>query len=221
MDMYDTNQQSEISETDEAIIRRVKSGDMQSYETIMRRYNQRLFRTARSILQSHEDAQDAVQEAYISAYYKLDTYVSSGKLGAWLTRIVVNEALMMKRKPDNKEREQIAGDIPGSTRDSPLEALAQHEIAVLIEQSIDALPDVFRTVFVLRAVQQLSVRETADSLDIKEATVKTRYLRARQQMQLLLDQHIAAKGMHVFEFAGSRCDAIVRNVMQRLSFGKS
>ena len=202
--------------SDEDVIKLVRQGETQSYEIIMRRYNQRLFRAARSILKNDDDAQDAMQEAYISAFFKLDSYESTGKLGAWLTRITVNEALMIKRKPGYRIFEQSCNETVIATRGNPADTLANKELAGLIEVAIDALSDSYRTVFVLRAVQQLSVRETALSLDVKEATVKTRFLRAREQMQLTLDKHIQDVGLHAFEFAGQRCDNIVKNVLKRL-----
>lgn len=206
-----------LSEPDDVIVNLVREGDILSYEVIMRRYNQRLFRTARSILNNDDDAQDAVQEAYIAAFYKLDSYESSGRLGAWLTRITVNEALMIKRKPDNRVVDQSSSEMLSNPQGSPDDAAANRQLSVLIESAIDTLPDNFRRVFMLRAVQQLSVRETADSLDIKEATVKTRYLRARQQMQTVLNKHIEDVGLHAFEFAGERCDGIVKNVIDQLA----
>lgn len=185
----------------------------------MRRYNRRLFRTARSILKNNDAAQDAVQEAYISAFYKLDTYESRGNFAAWLTRITVNKALMMKRKPDNRvadKLDNINDENLKASHANPADALANKELAALIEMAIDNLPDIFRCVFVLRAVQQLSVQETADSLQIPEATVKSRFHRARNLMQDNLNQHMEQVGLQAFEFAGQRCDQIVQTVLKRL-----
>jgi len=204
---------------DETAIELIGRGHARAYEIIMRRYNQRLFRTARSILKDDDAAQDAVQEAYISAYFKLDSYASSGSFGAWLTRITVNEALMIKRKPDNRVADK-PGNVDSETlnapRANPVDMQANKELAGLIETAIDALPDNFRSVFVLRAIQQLSVSETADCLNIQKETVKTRYHRARNLLQENLNQHIQEVGLHAFEFAGQRCDHIVHSVFKRL-----
>ena len=205
--------------SDEIAIEHIRKGHIHAYEVLLRRYNQRLFRVARSILQDSDAAQDAVQEAYITAYFKLDSYVSCGSFGAWLTRITVNEALMIKRKPDNRKadnRDNMDSVSQNTLNDNPFDTLSNLELAGLLEVAIDALPDDFRTVFVLRSVQQLSVRETAKSLDIPEATVKTRFHRARKLMQDNLNQHIEAVGLHVFEFAGERCDRIVQTVIERI-----
>lgn len=211
--------------TDAAAIERIHAGETVAYEIIMRRYNQRLFRVARSILLDDDAAQDAVQEAYVSAWFKLDRYAPTGSFGAWLTRIAVNEALMIKRKDrqqkhggeaDRQYNGKPAQEQPAPRAD-PADRVANRELARLIENAVDALPDDFRSVFVLRAIQQLNVKETAVSLGVNEATVKTRFHRARNLMQEALNNHIASAGMRVFEFAGSRCDRMVMNVFRRLA----
>ena len=205
--------------SDELAISYVRAGYTKAYEVIMRRYNQRLYRITRSILQSDDAAQDAMQNAYITAYYKLDIYTPTGRFGAWLTRIAINEALMIKRKPDNRMPGTLeASNIETlfSTGSDPASVYANKELARLIETSLAKLPEDFRIVFVLRSIQQLSTQETAACLDIPEATVKTRLHRARQQMQEILGQHIDQAGMQVYEFAGQRCDTIVRAVLKKL-----
>lgn len=229
MQRYDaeTNERESLKppESDEVVIERVRGGDTRSYETIMRRYNQRLFRAARSILLDDDVAQDAVQEAYVSAYYKLDKYSPTGSFGAWLTRIAVNEALMIRRKNLKYQRmngyEDNAEDRgPGHSLSAPgldpADGVVNGELVQMIESAVDRLPDDFRTVFVLRAIHQLSVKETANCLDIKEATVKSRFHRARHLMQTMLNHEFDVAGLHAFEFAGKRCDAIVDRVLERL-----
>ena len=205
---------------DEVAIEQVCAGNTNAFEIIMRRYNQRLYRIARSILHDNDVAQDAVQQAYISAYSKLGSYKPTGSFGAWLTRITINEALMIKRKPDNRiaEVKQILDNdkLPIASTE-PMTVHANKELATLIETAIDKLPEEFRHVFILRIIQELSIRETAESLDINETTVKTRLHRARNIMQQTLNQHIEQAGMHVFEFAGQRCDRMVRTVLNKLS----
>lgn len=204
---------------DEAVIEQVRNGNTNAFEIIMRRYNQRLYRIARSILTDADAAEDAVQQAYISAYYKLDSFKPGSRFGAWLTRITINEALMIKRKPDNRaaDTKQILDEdkVPANSSD-PLGVHANQQLAQIIESAIDKLPDEFRYVFVLRAIQQLSTKETAESLEINETTVKTRLHRARNMMQQSLNQHIEQAGMQVFEFAGQRCDRIVKTVLEKL-----
>ncbi len=213
-----------LSIPDDDAIERIRAGDTESYEIIMRRYNQRLFRVARSILQDDDAAQDAVQKAHISAFFKLDRFASSGSFAAWLTRIAVNEALMIKRKDRIYKKqydagnfiEHESGELTAALRSDPADLAARSQIAQLIEQAVDQLPEDFRTVFVLRAIQQLSAKETAESLDIKEATVKTRYHRARKIMQVALNRHMDSAGLRAFEFAGKRCDSMVATVFKRI-----
>lgn len=206
--------------TDDSVVELVRQGKIEAYEIIMRRYNQRLFRTARSILCDDGAAQDAVQESYIAAYLRLPTYTAGSSFSAWLTRITINEALMIKRKASHRIgqlSDQLTEDSTLTSGYDPMHIHANRELAGLIETAIDALPDQFRTVFVLREVQQLSITETALSLDIPEATVKTRLHRARSIMQTNLNRHIKDVGLHAFEFAGQRCDQIVINVFRRLN----
>jgi RNA polymerase sigma-70 factor (ECF subfamily) len=210
--------------SDETLIARIRAGDASAYEPIMRRYNRRLFRITRSILSDGDDAQDAMQEAYVRSFTKLDEFRPPGHFGAWLTRIAVNEALMIKRRrhrfvahdgaPSEDNEERIAREpTPGPGTE---DAAANGELRRLIEAAVDRLPADFRTVFVLRALEQLSVEETAVCLDIPAATVKTRFHRARGLMQQSLERHIEAASLNVFDFAGPRCDRMVATVLARL-----
>lgn len=207
--------------TDEAIVERVRSGDTAAYELVMRRYNQRLYRVARSILRNPDDAEDAVQEAYVRAYFKLDSYIPGSMFGAWLTRIAINEALMIKRKRGKTEQHDDNVEHLVATSAGPAEMSANRQLAELIENAMDRLPSDFRTVFMLRAVQQLSVQETAACLDIPQATVKTRFHRARNLMQQMLNVDIESAGLHAFDFAGHRCDCIVKTVFERLRLAET
>lgn len=210
---------------DETVIARMRTGDAKAYEVVMRRYNRRLFRIARSILRDDDAAQDAMQEAYIRAYTQLDRFRSPGNFGAWLARITVNEALMRKRKDKRyapfeapgREREDEPAGYMAPASESPEGRASAGELRELVEAAVDRLPDDFRTVFVLRAIEQLSVEETAACLAIPEATVKTRFHRARLLMQQALHPHIEAAGQEAFSFDGARCDRIVARVLARLT----
>lgn len=208
---------------DHTLVARVVAGDTDAFEQIMRRHNQRLFRIARSITRDPHSAEDALQNAYVRAYYKLPEYRPSGNFGAWLSRITVNEALMLKRNKheqtnvDDGQLESLAGP-----RDAePAEAVANSQLGMLLECAIDKLPEHFRTVFVLRAIEHLSVADTAASLDLPAATVKTRYFRARQLLRKNVEHAVVANTAEVFEFAGARCDATCAGVFQRLGLGRT
>lgn len=206
-------------------VERIRQGDLAALEGIMRRYNQRLFRIARGILGRDDLAEDAVQEAYISAYYGLDGYVPGGSFAGWLARIAVNEALMMRRKQIrhdarqlDREIDAIAAPADGAGRETdPVGAATDRDLARRLEQAIDRLPDDFRAVFVMRAVEEMSISETAAALAIKPATVKTRFHRARRLMRQSLDHELDAASARAFEFAGRRCDRIVAATLRRLA----
>jgi RNA polymerase sigma-70 factor (ECF subfamily) len=213
---------------DSEIVRRIVLGDQDAFVLLMRRYNQTLYRTARSILRDDAEAEDAVQEAYILAYRAMGTYRGEAKLSTWLIRIVVNEAIARSRKRSRRaEIIQLSGepekDSPAAevnmndaTPEQPEHAALRAESRRLLEGKIDALPDAFRTVFVLRALEELTVEETAATLGIAEATVRTRFFRAKGLLREALAREIDFAHGDAFAFAGGRCDRIVATVLQRL-----
>lgn len=215
---------------DSELVERVLAGDSAAYELVMRRYNRRLFRAARGIVTDDAEAEDVVQEAYLRAYLRLDQFTGPAGFGAWLARITVNEALGRLRRDDRvvfiedhfKEgRDHDYGDTDfaramTSPRPSPEKLAARGELGRVIEKAIDGLPGEFRAVFMLRAVEGMSVAETAVSLGIPPATVKTRFHRARRLLKESLADQVVDQLPGVFEFEGARCDRVVAAVMQRL-----
>lgn len=208
------------------LLERARRRDMRAFEVLMRRYNRRLFRIARSVLQDDDAAEDAVQEAYISAFTHLERYEPRGRFSAWLARIALNEALMLRRKMqahDMVSLSQIdepaaAAGVAGSAEPSmSLDVVESIQARQLLESAIDALPEGFRMVFVLRVVEQLSVSETAACLGINEATVRTRLFRAQRRLKMDLVRRLHQERLNIFEFAGERCDRIVERVLARLS----
>ena len=206
------------------LVERARGRDSRAFEALMRRYNRRLFRIARSILRDNAAAEDAVQEAHIRAFTNLDRYEPTGKFGAWLARLAFNEALMIRRRtrPDTVSIERVdAAGLNGSAvaaGPSPdteqLDAIQSRE---LLEHAIDSLPEVFRTVFVLRVVEQLSGVETAACLGLNETTVRTRLFRAQQRLRSDLARRLRAERADVFEFDVTRCERIVSRVLERMS----
>lgn len=208
---------------------RVHAGDHAAFRLLMRRYNQTMYRTARSILRDDAEAEDAVQEAYLQAYRSIGAWRGEAKLSTWLVRIVVNESLMRRRRR-NRGAEVISldGETAGEKAaaeasmqeeapDQPEREALRSETRRLIEANIDKLPDAFRTVFMLRAVDEMDVGEVADCLGIPEATVRTRFFRARALLREMLSREIDIAQEHAFGFAGERCDRIVEGVMARLA----
>ncbi|NOZ53721.1 MAG: RNA polymerase sigma factor [Gammaproteobacteria bacterium] len=210
-------------ESDASLIQQIRGGNLNAYEGIMRRHNQRLFRLVRSIISNDAEAMDIVQEAYIIAFQHLQTLRDTDAFASWLARIARNEALMLLRKNhrsitmDNQQLESVIERSALSDRPKQPDCeLANQQVKKLLEDSIDKLPDSFRSVFMLRAIERCSVREAAEILEIQEATVKTRYYRAKKLLQQQLNQYIKKSELSVHEFAGARCDAMIRNVMQKI-----
>jgi len=193
------------------LVGRILSGDMRAMETLMRMHNRMLFRTAHAILRDEAEAEEAVQDAYLKAYRNLATFRGESRLSTWLVRIVANEALMRRRrnpKPAEPADQESASEAPG-----PEEDAERAEVRRLVEAGINALPDGYRTVFVLRGLEEFSVEETALALGIPHATVRSRYFRARGLLRVWLAGGLDAKLPEAFAFAGARCDRIVRAVL--------
>lgn len=214
---------------DAALARAVEAGDLRAFEHLMRRHNRALYRTARAILKDDFEAEDAVQEAYLQAYRSIAKFRGEARLSTWLVRIVANEAFGRLRKrarraaivPLHVDEDETAHDIRTESEapamDRPDNAALRSEMRHLLERRIDALPDAYRTVFVLRAVEELSVEETAASLGIPESTVRTRFFRARSLLREALAQDVDRAYVDAFGFAGERCDRIVAHVLAQLA----
>ena len=216
--------------TDTELATRAAQGDALAFQLIMRRHNRLLFRTGRSILKDDDEAQDALQEAYLRAWRSLGTFRAESRLSTWLVRIVANEALGRLRRrgsahviPIDTALETIDARegtwMHADPADQPEGQAMRGEMRKLIETGIDALPEVFRTVFVLRAVEDLSIEEVAAALDIPEATVRTRFFRARGLLREALSREIDVAMGDAFSFAGTRCDAIVARLMALIANG--
>jgi RNA polymerase sigma-70 factor (ECF subfamily) len=208
---------------DEEIVGRVRAGDTALYEILMRRHNQRLYRIARSILRNDADAEDVMQEAYVRAYEHLGDFMGEAKFSTWLTRIAVHEALGRIRKwskmgdldgVTNIELNRPAGDM--SVWDNPERQAYDSELKLVLERAIDRLPQDYRSVVILRLVEELSIIETAECLDLTVETVKTRLHRGRALLQKYLQHRARIVAPEIFPFHLSRCDRIVENVLRRI-----
>ena len=207
------------------LVQRIGRHDHAAFEALMRQHNGRLFRIARAILKDDADAEDAVQDGYIDAYRHIDSFRGDSQLGTWLVRIVANQALMRLRKQKRErvvvpfERDELgagrARDVEVEDRkaESPSAATLRAEIRRMLEHRIDELPVAFRTVFILREVEEMTVEETAAALGIPAATVRTRLFRARALLREALARDLDMATGDVFGFAGARCDRIVARVL--------
>jgi len=213
--------------SDVEIVRRIVNGEAQALEQLMRRYNRPLYRTARSIVKDDAEAEDVLQEAYLLAFRNIGKFRGDAMLRTWLTRIVINEAIARSRKTARRakviqldgdaawENEAAEASMNEATPEQPETSVMRAEARRMLERHIDALPDVFRTVFVLRALEEMSVEETASCLAIPEATVRTRFFRARGLLREALAREIDFVFEEAFAFDGARCDRIVAGVLER------
>ncbi|HEX7910931.1 MAG TPA: RNA polymerase sigma factor [Paraburkholderia sp.] len=219
-----------LADPDADIVHRILAGDLAAFELLMRRHNRRLYRLARATLRNDAEAEDALQDAYLKAFRSIARFRGDAALFTWLSRLVLNECLGRLRRetrrqkvipmlPDCPDEEQMTFEIdPANSRDdcAPDQSAARAEIRALLERKLDALPVGFRTVFVLRSVEELSIEETAQSLGIPEATVRSRHFRARSMLRESLAQELDRLGPELFEFGGKHCDRIVATVLARL-----
>jgi RNA polymerase sigma-70 factor (ECF subfamily) len=227
--MHSVAQSSALSlkVSDEELAGRIGDGDMKAFEHLMRLNNRTLFRTARAILRDDAEAEEVVQDAYLRAHRSIGAFRGESKLSTWLVRIAVNTALMRRRKvarraaivPIYGDVEDAGDEMQADRKDVPDMQAERKAMRQLLEQKIDALPDVYREVFVLRALEELSVDETSAALGIPAATVRTRFFRARSQLREALSQEIDLAFDDAFSFLGERCDRIVSRVMEKLADG--
>jgi RNA polymerase sigma-70 factor (ECF subfamily) len=198
---------------------------------MMRRHNQTLYRTARSILKDDAEAEDAVQEAYLLACRSIAKFRGDAKLSTWLVRIVANEALGRLRKRQRRadivplhpdpvdEHDSVEATMGDGAPEPPERAALRAEMRRLLEAKIDELPEALRTVFVLRSIEGMGIEEVAACLGLPAATVRTRHFRARSQLRHALEREAYLGFEDAFSFAGERCDRIVAGVLRRLDGG--
>jgi RNA polymerase sigma-70 factor (ECF subfamily) len=206
--------------SDEEVVERVLAGETELFEILMRRYNQRLYRVARAILVDDGEAEDVMQDAYVRAYAHLDQFAGRSRFSTWLTRIAVYEALARARRgkrlvgiehlPPAKEGSMSANDR------GPEQLAIQRDLRSVLEDAVAALPEGFRSVLVLRDVEGLSTAETAESLGISEALVKTRLHRAHAALRRDMETRTGAALAQTYQFHLSRCDRVVEAVFRRI-----
>jgi RNA polymerase sigma-70 factor (ECF subfamily) len=209
--------------SDDEVVRRVLAGEGPLYEILMRRYNQRLFRVACSILRDPAEAEDVMQHTYVEAYRHLDQFAGRAQFSTWLTKIAVYEALSRARRKTRlgpppvatgREEDPMSA-VPCPAMD-PEQQAALSEARGLLEVAIRDLPEAYRSVFVLREIEALSTAETAACLDTTEEVVKTRLHRARAYLRESLLERVGAAARTAFPFHLSRCDVVVAGVFARL-----
>ncbi|HEX5460378.1 MAG TPA: RNA polymerase sigma factor [Steroidobacteraceae bacterium] len=216
------------AEDDVSVVRRVLTGDPTAFALLMRRFNRRLYRLARAIMRDSAEAEDVLQEAYLHAYRSLGQFRGDSSLATWLSRLVVNECLGRMRR---RTRRQNVIPMTPSPADHELEAVPDEagapdaaadraQMKAILERRIDALPETFRAVFVLRSVEELTVEETAECLGIPAETVRSRHFRAKSLLREALAREVDIAERSLWQFAGERCDGIVARVLARIAAEK-
>ena len=206
--------------SDEEIVERVRAGEQHLFEALMRRHNPQVYRAARSILHDDGEAEDVMQDAYVRAYEHLGEFEGRARFSTWVTRIAVHEALARARRSkryDTFDASQESASMPRAPVATPEQETSDGEMRRILEKAVDALPEEFRSVFVLRAVHGLNGAEVADCLGLEEATVKTRLFRARGRLRDLLEEDGGSALGSVYDFHLSRCDRVVARVFERIA----
>lgn len=210
--------------SDDEVVARVRAGDLLLFEVLMRRHNRTLFRAARAILRSDDEAEDVMQHAYVRAFEHLADYQGQARFAAWITRIAVYEALArLRRRKFTTPLDECGAhesEMTATYLSSPEQRVGDAELRAITEGAIDELPRDFRLVFVLRAVEQMSVADVADCLGVPAQTVKTRFFRARLRLQQILMSRLDAASESVYDFHLTRCDRVVQAVFSRLELAR-
>ncbi len=218
-------------ESDRQLVDEARQGSEPAIRALIRRNNRRLFRVARSVVASNEEAEDVVQETYVRAFTRLDGFRSESLVSTWLTRIALNEALgrVRRRRPTAglDLLDSFAGSasvirLPTSLAPEAADSvLGRRQVRELLERVVDELPEAFRTVFILRDVEEMSIEETADQLGLKPETVKTRLHRARRLLRAAVEKRLSAGFSDLFPFDGERCVRMADRVIERLRAERS
>jgi len=209
-----THYNTKILLNDEEIVERIIKGEKHLYENLVRKYNSRLFRIAMSIINDDMEAEDIMQTAYINAYLQLSAFNQKSSFGTWLTRILINESLLHKKKKERLGQVLVQKQCTEYHNDTPLKNLMNKELKDILESAVLTLPEKYRLVFVMREIEEMSTNETMEVLNIGESNVKIRLNRAKEMLRTELSSHFQSK--QLFDFHLTRCDRVVNFVMSRL-----
>jgi RNA polymerase sigma factor (sigma-70 family) len=200
--------------SDEQIVARIIAGESHLYESLMRKYNSRMYRISMSIINDDAEAEDIMQIAYINAYRQLMNYRQQSSFGTWLIRILINESLLHKKRKTKKDKALMETTFIDEHHETPLESLMHKELKGILENAVASLPEKYRMVFVMREVQGMSTNETMEVLELGESNVKIRLTRAKEMLRTELNKKW--KPEQIYEFNLIRCDVIVKYVMNKI-----
>jgi len=211
-------------DTDEALVQRARARDGAAFELLMRRHNQRVYRVVRSLLRDADEIEDVIQQAYLQAFLHLDQFGGNARWSTWVCRIAINEALARIRQRgrfvsiDAASEEAMAAFSKGPGDDRERKA-AGREFGGMVEQAIDGLPDIYRSVLILREVEGMTTEETATVLGVEVDVVKTRLHRARASLRAAIENRVGEQMQNAFTFGNERCDRVVAAVLAKLDLG--
>ena len=200
--------------TDEETVERIIKGEKYLYETLMRKYNSRMFRISMSIIDDDMEAEDIMQTAYINAYRQLPAFNHKSSFATWLTRILINESLLHKKQRQRREQVYSELKVNENHTDTPLKSLMSKELTDILEKAVLTLPEKYRLVFVMREIEEMSTNETMEVLNIGESNVKIRLTRAKEMLRNELSSQF--KTHQLFDFHLTRCDRVVNFVMDKI-----
>ncbi|WP_299466822.1 RNA polymerase sigma factor [Mucilaginibacter sp.] len=200
--------------SDEEIVDRIINGEQHLYEVLMRKFNQRLYRISMAIINDDKEAEDIMQTAYINAYQQLENFKGKSSFSTWLTRILINESLLHKKRKTQFQKVLMETPVNQHHNDTPLKNLMNKELKFILEKAVADLPEKYRMVFVMREIQEMSTTETMDALNLGESNVKIRLSRAKEMLRDGLYDYWEPK--QVYEFNLIRCDVVVNYVMAKI-----
>lgn len=213
------------SESDEALVERARSRDSAAFELLMRRHNQRVYRVVRSVLRDHDEIEDVIQQAYVQAFLHLDQFGGTARWSTWVCRIAINEALARVRRKGrfvsiDAISEESMADLPRSSTGDPEGVAARREFGRLVEHAIDGLPDIYRSVVIMREIEGMTTEETAAVLDVELEVVRTRLHRARAALREAIEDRLGEEMTGTYTFGNERCDRVVAAVLARLQLAR-
>lgn len=206
---------------DQDLVARARAHDPAAFELLMRRHNQRVYRVVRSVLHDSAEIEDVIQQAYLSAFQHLDQFEGTARWSTWICRIAINEALARVRQGGrfvsmDKVSEETMSDISKTPMGDPERTAAGREFGGLVEQAIDRLPEMYRSVLIMREIEGMTTSETAAVLAVEPDVVKTRLHRARASLRTAIEERVGEQMKHAYSFGNERCDRVVAAVLVRL-----
>ncbi len=201
--------------SDEEIVKEILNGETYLYETLIRKFNSRLYRISMSIINDDKEAEDIMQISYLNAFRQLANFKHESSFGTWLTRILINESLLHKKRKQTLEKRRLESVYNDYHSETPLDSLMNKELKLLLEKAVFTLPEKYRLVFIMREIEGMSTHETMEALNLGESNVKVRLARAKEMLRTKLKTYWQPE--HLLEFNLVRCDVIVNYVMTEIN----